>query len=132
MQVIKELNAVCVLHGPTERGYCPACDQEASIERDPFTNREVSAEERRTKILDVLRTEGGLTHDQAMRALAAIENPNTGRVSDDQLHRVLDAVQGGRVTKQADVKQETPADAAQALRDAGWSEDRIAEAVKGQ
>lgn len=128
--MIADVRSLCTIHGPSNFLWCPSCDDAASVERDPFTGRAVSAEEKRAAVLDALRV-AGLSVAQVDLVMRTLESGESG-VSDDQLARVLSSVQGSRVSapQEKSAAPETPGDAAAALRDAGWSEDRIADALK--
>src|SRR5262252_6164957 len=105
--MIAEINTTCVKHGKLETRYCPQCDSEAGIDRDPFTSLEVTPEVRKARVRDAL-SGAGLSSAQIDLVLSTLDTgqvPGQPSVSDDQLQRVLASLQGKASTAEA-VQQE--------------------------
>lgn len=123
----------CLIHGKLETKHCPDCDANnpdelgGPIDRDPISGLPTSPEQRRQRMITALR-EAGLSAEQVDLVLRTIENPQTHKVTDDQLHRVLSSLVPTATLDPAAASQSSE-DPAEVLRQAGWPEDRIAQAL---
>lgn len=124
---VREPATTCTIHGRLETAWCTQCDATAGVERHPITGRETTAAERQQAMVDALAA-AGLSDSQIKLVLSTLETGPTGAVSDEQLHRVLESF-AGRAQPAVNTASGSESDVIAGLREAGWSDERIAGAV---